>query len=318
MHACLSVYLCLCVSECTSHPAAHLEEAAFILEQKNQAESSSGDGGRREALSPSPAVLTLTHTESPGPWQSESLLVESWSTMGDIDPEDTNSLDSGDGMILTTEENHSSNSDMVHLEREEAEMLEEADRERARRREEEEDDEMQRSVLSILGEEKGLGELREEEQDLQAPETEELLVSSEEPQVEEEAVEFRQVVPPMALPPLPIVRLDPPSTTSTPVASATTSEVEDLYSTQGLHPPSILAPVAPQLPAVSLQFSQLPLSDVDKHSGKKSKMASEEQERQPTAPKTKPLSTTELLYGGAALVAVIGVLAYGAVVYCRK
>lgn len=276
------------------------------------------------ALSPGPSALPLTQTESPGPWQSESLLAESWSTMGDVDPEDTKSLDSSDGAALTGEENHSSNSDMVHLEREEVEMLEEAEKEERARRteeEEEEEDELQTSVMSVLGGERELVELREEEQDIQAPETEELLVSSEEPHVEKEPAEFMQVVPPMALPPLPIVKLHPPSATSTPVPSTTTAEAEELFSTQGLHPPSILAPMAAEPPAESLEqqdFSQIPLSDVEEHSAEASDTAAEKPEPA-TPPKTpKPLSSTELLCGGAALVAVVGVVAYGAVAYCRK
>ncbi len=308
-----------------------LQQSAFILEGKAPVESSRGDGGGGEAgsLSPSPAALPLTQPESPGPWQSESLLAESWSTMGDMDPEDTKSLDSSDGAVLAGEENHSSNSDMVHLEREEAEMLEEAEKEaaeeeeRARRteEEEEEDEELQTSVLSVLGGERELVELREEEQDLQAPETEELLVSVEEPHTEKEPVEFMHVVPPMALPPLPIVRLHPPSATSTPVPSTTTSEAEELYSIQGLHPPSILAPMAAEPPTESLEqlkFSQIPLLDVEEHSAEASQVAPEKPE--PTAPPktSKPLSSTELLCGGAALVAVVGVVAYGAVAYCKK
>lgn len=302
------------------------QQPVFILEGKTPVESNKGDGGSGEAssLSPGPAALPLTQAESPGPWQSESLLAESWSTMGDVDPEDTKSLDSSDGAALTGEENHSSNSDMVHLEQEEAEMLEEAEKEEeesARRteEEEEEDDELQTSVLSILGGERELVALREEERDLHAPETEELLVTAEEPHMEREPAEFMQVVPPMALPPLPIVKLDPPSATSTPVPSITTSEAEELYSTQGLHPPFILAPMAAEPPIESheqLKFSQIPLSDVEEHSSEASEAALEK----PTAlPKTtKPLSSTELLCGGAALVAIVGVVAYGAVAYCRK
>ncbi|KAF0029807.1 hypothetical protein F2P81_018912 [Scophthalmus maximus] len=237
--------------------------------------------------------------------------------MGDVDAEDAKSLDSSDGAALAGEENHSFNSDMVHLEREEVEMLEEVEKERARRveEEEEEDEEMQTSVLSVLGGERELVELREEEeQDLQAPETEELLVSTEEPYVETRPTEFRQVVPPMALPPLPIVRLDPPSSTSTPVPSATSGEAEELHPLQGLHPPSILAPMAAEPPAESLQqpkLAQIPLSDEEEHSGTASPAA-------PEKTKPRPLSSTELLCGGAALVAVVGVVAYGAVAYCRK
>ncbi|TDG96593.1 hypothetical protein EPR50_G00230270 [Perca flavescens] len=304
----------------------HNLRPVFILEGKAPVESSRGDGGGGEAgsLSPGPAALPLTQAEIPGPWQSESLLAESWSTMGDMDPEDTKSLDSNDEVVLGGEENHSFNSDMVHLEREEAELLEEAEKEEgARRTEEEEDEELQTSVLSVLGGERELSELREEEQDLYAPETEELLVSAEEPYVEKKPAEFMQVVPPMALPPLPIVRLDPPSTTSTPVPSTTASEAEELFSTQGLHPPSILARMAEEPSSESLEqlkFSQIPLSDVEEHSAKACQEAPEKPEPpKPSAPKTpKPLSSTELLCGGAALVAVVGVVAYGAVAYCRK
>lgn len=238
--------------------------------------------------------------------------------MGDVDPEDTKSLDSSDGAALTGEENHSSNSDMVHLEREEVEMLEEAEKEEETtgrtEEEEEEEEELQTSVLSILGGERELVELREEEQDLCAPGTEELQVSAEEPHVERNPAEFMQVVPPMALPPLPIVRFDPPSTTSTPVPSTTTSEAEEIYSAQGLHPPSILAPMATEAPTEEsleqLKFSQIPISDVEEHSAP---------ENPTSPPKTsQPLSSTELLCGGAVLVAVVGVVAYGAVAYCRK
>ncbi|XP_010738951.3 bcl-2-like protein 13 [Larimichthys crocea] len=302
------------------------KQPAFILEGKAPVEPSRGDGGGGEARSLSPGLtLPLTQVESLGPWQSESLLAESWSTMGDVDPEDTKSLDSGNETALAGEENHSSNSDMVHLEREEVEMLEEAEKEeeRARRTEEEEEDdeELQTSVLSVLGGERELVELREEEQDLQAPETEGLLVSAEEPHMEREPAEFRHVVPPMALPPLPIVRFDPPSTTSTPVPSTTTAEAEEVYSLQGLHPPSILAPMAAEPLIESLEqlkFTQIPLSDVEEHSVEASQEAPENPESTAQPKTTKPLSSTELLFGGAALVAVVGVVAYGAVAYCRK
>ncbi|XP_074554888.1 uncharacterized protein LOC141810923 [Halichoeres trimaculatus] len=241
--------------------------------------------------------------------------------MGDMDPEDTKSLDSSDGAVQAGEENHSSNSDMVHLEREEVEMLEEA--EEAAEEEVEEEDELQSSVLSVLGGEKELVEMREEAKDLQAPETEGLLVSAEEPQREKVPAEFMQVVPPMALPPLPIVRLHPPSTTSTPVPSTTTSEVEEPYSTEGLHPPFILAPIMVEPPTQSpeqLKFSHIPLSDVEELSTEASEAEVEKLEPQPSPlPKTtKPQSSSKRLFGGAALVAVVGVVAYGAIAFCRK
>lgn len=284
-----------------------LQQPAVTLEGKAPVESSreDGGGGERSSFSPSP----LTQAESSGPWQSESLLVESWSTMGDADPEDTKSLDSIDGMALAGEENHSSNSDMVHLEREEAELLEEAAKAateagmeaRWRRTEEEEgDDELQASVLSVLGEERELV-------DLQASETLELLVSAEEPYMERQPAEFMQVVPPMALPLLPIVKFDPPSTTSTPVPLTAAAEGEELRSMRGLHPPPVLAPTEPEPPVGSQTHDQL----------KSSQAAPEKPEPEPLEPE----SSTELpvlLCGGAALVAIIGVVAYGAVAYCRK
>lgn len=178
-------------------------------------------------------------------------------------------------------------------------------------------------MLSVLGGERELVELREEEKDLQAPETEGLMVSAEEPRVEKDPAEFMQVVPPMALPPLPIVRLHPPSTTSTPIPSTTTSEAEEPYITEGLHPPSILAPVEAEPPPEGLEqekFSPVPLSDVEELSPESSEAVVEksEPETSPPSKTKKPRSSTKLLFRNAALVAVVGVLAYGAVALCRK
>ncbi|KAF7229285.1 bcl-2-like protein 13 isoform X1 [Nothobranchius furzeri] len=304
MPACLLI--CILVSDLlldsSSVPPQKTEQPAFILEGKEPVESRRGDGRN------SPASLPLTQTQSPGPWQSESLLAESWSTMGDVDPEDTKSVDSSDGAVLAGEENHSSNSDMVHLEREEAEMLEDEEEEE-RRWEKEEGGDLQASMLSMLG----------GERELRAPETEEVLMSVEGPHTERDPAQVRQVVPPMTLPPLPIVKLDPPSTTSTPVPSTTASEVEDLCSTQSLQPPSILTPRAAEPPERSLgqpKFSNIPLSDAEEHPVKSDRL--KKRELNPRARQTKSLSSSELLFGGAALVAVVGVVAYGAVVYCKK
>ncbi|KAG8005566.1 hypothetical protein GBF38_001458, partial [Nibea albiflora] len=168
-----------------------LQQPAFILEEKAPVEPSRGDGAGGEARSLSPGLtLPLTQAESLGPWQSESLLAESWSTMGDVDPEDAKSLDSTNGT----------------------------------------------------------GDM-------------------------------------------------------------------------GLHPPSILAPMAAEPPIESLEqlkFTQIPLSDVEEHSVEASQAAPEKPESTTLPKTTKPLSSTELLFGGAALVAVVGVVAYGAVAYCRK
>nr|XP_057934372.1 bcl-2-like protein 13 [Doryrhamphus excisus]XP_057934373.1 bcl-2-like protein 13 [Doryrhamphus excisus] len=207
--------------------------------------------------------------------------------MGDVDPEDTKSLDSSDGAVLAGEENHSSNSDMVHLEREEAEMLEEAAGEErgGRSEDEEEEEELQTSVLSVLGGES-------ERQELPEP--------AEEAHTEQEAAaEVMQVVPPMALPPLPVLRLEPPSATSTPTAA------EELpYTAPGLLPPSSTRPPV-EPPAEGLELThEKPLSEERGHPAKGS-----------AGPTTE---LPVLLCGGAALVAVVGVVAYGAVAYCRK
>lgn len=282
-----------------------LQLSAFILEEKAPVKSSKGDGKgcEKDSLDPGHAAQALTPEESSGPWQNESLLAESWSTMGDMDPEDTKSLDSSDGAALMAEENLSSNSDMVHLDKEEAELLEEAEKEEEKERraeeEEEEDEELQTSVLSIfLG---GEGPY-EEEQELQASVTEELLKSVEESCLEKKPAELTHTALLTTWPPLPIVKLDPPSTTSTPVQSITATEAEELYCGDGLHPPSIL--VSPE-----------PLVENDGQ-----QQIQQIQEKSTAQPKTtKPsLSSTELICGGAALVAVVAVVAYGAVAYCRK
>lgn len=295
-----------------------LQLSAFILEKKAQTESSKEDGQSREESSPDPshAAQPLSHEESSGPWQNESLLAESWSTMGDVDPEETKSLDSSDGAALTAEENHSSNSDMVHLEREEAEMLEEAEKEEEKERrteeeeEEEEDEELQTSVLSILG--------GDREQEIHAPVSEELLMSAEETGLGQKPAAFTHAAPPTALPPLPIVKLDPPSTTSTPVHSITTTEAEELYCAQGLRPPSILAPASPEAPAENMEQQQSEEIPLPEQSSVEAAPAAREETS--TRPKTTEpsLSSTQLMCGGAALVAIVGVVAYGAVSYCRK
>lgn len=71
-----------------------------------------------------------------------------------MDPEDAKSLDSNEGVVALAEErseNNSSNSDIVHVEREEAELLAEGDGE-----------ELQESMMSVLGTESELAALRAE------------------------------------------------------------------------------------------------------------------------------------------------------------
>ncbi|XP_046878974.1 bcl-2-like protein 13 [Hypomesus transpacificus] len=246
--------------------------------------------------------------------------------MGDMDREDTKSLDSSDGMILPEErsENHSSVSDMVHLEREEAELLEEEDLGVEDEEEgtlEEDEEEMQSSMLSMLGGERELAELRGEissthpraqaDQGLRGPETVELLMSMEDPF--QHLAHVTHVTPPMAMP---VVKLEPPSATSTPVPSIpTAAEVaEQLYSMQELHPP----PVLPQ-PQLESQTDSHCESTGTLPDAAEPTITEVQEKTQPEASLTP--SHTEmpvLLCGCAALVAIVGVAAYGAMVYCRK
>ncbi|CAL8318452.1 unnamed protein product [Lota lota] len=276
--------------------------------------------------------------------------------MGDVDPEDAKSLDSSDGVgLLAGEENHSSPSDMVHLEREDAEMLE--DEEEAVETEEEEEteevetagaeeeDEMQSSVLSMLGGEQELEELRREEEEEEEqhlrPLSSQLLVAAAEDVLRAGAHRHLSGrVAPTATPPMPIFKLQPPSSTSTPVPSITSSssscrpsEVveEQRYSRQELLPPPVLVPVVAGQPVAATEshapdqsrFSQIPLGSVGEEkvpvAGPR-KPTMEAPDVKPDAA-AKPAGSTDLpmmLCGGAVLVAVVGVVAYGTLAYGRK
>uniref|UniRef100_A0A673Z8H6 BCL2 like 13 n=1 Tax=Salmo trutta TaxID=8032 RepID=A0A673Z8H6_SALTR len=284
----------------------------FRLEGKVPAVSRGEDSGEVSSLSGErkpdwlgPAKLQLSQGDSggSGPWQTESSLAESWSTVGDMmDPENTRSLDSSDGVVHLAEErseNHSSISDMVHLEREEEILAEEKEDGSLG-----EEEELQTSVMSELSPSSEVSADHQETMDLMMSVAEELFV-------QEEPVE-----------------LEPPSASSTPVPSIPTlaelhSELQ--YSMQEqLHPPPVLGPGAPQPPDQSQTNSQ-PESSVSLPT------AQETQEIPPVTQEVPPekteaelatsLPATELpvlLCGGAAMVAIVGVLAYGAVAYCRK
>ncbi|XP_029521735.2 bcl-2-like protein 13, partial [Oncorhynchus nerka] len=318
----------------------------FRLEGKVPAVSRGGDSGEVSSLSGEqkpdwlgPATLQLSQGDSggSGPWQTESSLAESWSTVGDMmDPEDTKSLDSSDGVVHLAEErseNHSSISDMVHLEREEKILAEEEEDGSLG-----EEEELQACVMSVFGGGGDMSEFREEELDTQEllpssevsvdhQETMDLMMSvAEELFVQEEPVELSHAT--TASMPMPVWKLEPPSASSTPVPSIPTlaelhSELQ--YSMQEqLHPPPVLGPGAPQPPDQSQTNSQ-PESLASLHT------AQETQEIPPVTQEVPPekteaelatsLHATELpvlLCGGAAMVAIVGVLAYGAVAYCRK
>uniref|UniRef100_A0A8C1FF62 BCL2 like 13 n=1 Tax=Cyprinus carpio carpio TaxID=630221 RepID=A0A8C1FF62_CYPCA len=248
-----------------------------------------------DQLSPPASLLTLGDSSGPASWQTESLPVsltghESWAQVGMMDPEDAKSLDSTEGVALVEEqsENNSSNSDIVHVEREDAELLEEGG-------ETVEEGELQSIVHGVLGSESELTAVREE-----AP-TAEPVETATEPTVEE-------IPPPPATPaavssfPVP-----EPELQSQPVPAP----VEPQSS-----PPSDLEPEVVQatleqeiLPEVDLKTSSL-VHDLPVLTPPEVQMKS--------VPQPESSDLPVLLYGGAALVAIAAVLAFGALAYRKK
>lgn len=130
-----------------------------IAEDSNDIYILSGEQHPDQLSPPSSLLCTGDNSSEQSSWQTESLPVslaghESWAHVGGMDPEDVKSLDSTEGGALAEErsENNSSNSDIVHVEREEAELLEEGGEVGA----------IDESMMSVLGTESELAELREE------------------------------------------------------------------------------------------------------------------------------------------------------------
>ncbi|KAG8012456.1 Bcl-2-like protein 13 [Nibea albiflora] len=142
------------------------ERGVTIAEDSNDIYILSGEQHPDQLSPPSSLLCTGDNSSEQSSWQTESLPVslaghESWAQVGVMDPEDVKSLDSNEGMALAEErsENNSSNSDIVHVEREEAEMLEEGGEVGA----------IEESMMSVLGTESELAELREEFRDQTPP-----------------------------------------------------------------------------------------------------------------------------------------------------
>ncbi|KAL0168041.1 hypothetical protein M9458_036263, partial [Cirrhinus mrigala] len=245
---------------------------------------------------PPASLLTLGDSSGPPSWQTESLPVsltghESWAQVGMMDPEDAKSLDSTEGVALVEEqsENNSSNSDIVHVEREDAELLEEGG-------ETLEEGELQSSVLSVLGSESELAAVREE-----APTTE-AVQTAPETIVEPDVME----IPP---PPASVEEEDPATHEVTATASFSVPEPE-------LQSQPLPAPVEPQSsspldlePEVFQEtLEQKILPEVNL------KATSPAHDLSPEV-QTETSDLPVLLYGGAALVAIAAVLAFGALAY---
>lgn len=186
-------------------------------------------------------------------------------------------------MVLVQEEhseNHSSTSDIVHLE---AELHQ--------RVESDEEEELQSSMLSMIG-----SELEEigafpVESDLKPPHTVELLMCVEEPVVEEIDAEVA----------------------SEPVFTHTLLLSEPLDFTLASVPiPEIISQVLDHLPPSTVTVSEEPHASESESINAPSVSASSSEE---VVPKADPLSAAPfelpvLLVGGAALVAVVGILTY--------
>ncbi|XP_043120995.1 bcl-2-like protein 13 isoform X2 [Puntigrus tetrazona] len=280
------------------------DPGVIIAEDSNDIYILSGEQAS-DQLSPPASLLTLGDSSGPASWQTESLPVsltghESWAQVGMMDPEDAKSLDSAEGVALVEEqsENNSSNSDIVHVEREDAELLEEVG-------ETVEEAELQSSVLSVLGSESELAAVREE-----APTTEPVQTETE-PTVEE-------ILPP------PASEQELPASPAAAAAAASFPVPEPELQSQ-----PVPAPVEPQSsPPPDLEhevvqaiLDQEVLPEVDL---KVSSTAHELPFQTPSEVQTKSVPHPEssdlpvLLYGGAALVAIAAVLAFGALAYRKK
>uniref|UniRef100_A0A3Q3KCX1 BCL2 like 13 n=1 Tax=Monopterus albus TaxID=43700 RepID=A0A3Q3KCX1_MONAL len=141
------------------------ERGVTIAEDSNDIYILSGEQHPDQLSPPSSLLCTGDNSSEQSSWQTESLPVslaghESWAQVGVMDPEDLKSLDSNEGVALAEErsENNSSNSDIVHVEREEAELLEGG-----------EVGVIEESMISVIGTESELAELREEFRDQTPP-----------------------------------------------------------------------------------------------------------------------------------------------------
>ncbi|KAL4659453.1 bcl-2-like protein 13 [Arapaima gigas] len=259
--------------------AFSLEEddpSVIVAEDSNDIYILSGDQPG-DLLSPPASLVTTADGSEPSSWQTDSLPVslvgtESWAQVGITDPEDAKSLDSNEGGTLADErsENNSSNSDIVHVEREEAELLDTGVQPGGL------EAELQESVLSVLGSESELAQLRAETL-LETPLLPEPLVSDPES-------------------PAPLI-LDP----TVPVQM-------------------LLAPLAEKQVMAESQLEDLPAEDPQRKSVQAPPPAAPpESDVIQNEPKSPPPSEfSVLLCGGAALMAIAAVVAYGAIAYRRK
>ncbi|XP_060892647.1 bcl-2-like protein 13 isoform X1 [Labrus mixtus] len=331
------------------------ERGVTIAEDSNDIYILSGEQHPDQLSPPSSLLCTGDNSSGQSSWQTESLPVslaghESWAQVAAMDPEDVKSLDSNEGVALAEErsENNSSNSDIVHVEREEAELLEEGGEVGA----------IDDSMMSVLGTESDLAELREEfrDQTPPVPEPAELdsttpasLLSLEEPVVIEtptilSAEPSLTSSEPELLPPVQ-ESAAPPTSEPEPAAPLSVPAVEPEPEPEPAAAAApVLAEVAPpslakETPVVPAELEVTsepapepepepepvtvpPQPEPDTAAGPEGLQA---EPPVPEAPAEEPPAAPEpdaelqvLLYGGAALVAIFAVLAYGIISYRRK
>lgn len=341
------------------------ERGVTIAEDSNDIYILSGDQHPDQLSPPSSLLCTGDNSSEQSSWQTESLPVslaghESWAQVGAMDPEDVKSLDSNEGVALAEErsENNSSNSDIVHVEREDAELLEEGGEVGA----------IDESMMSVLGTESELAELREEFRDQTPPvavsaeadsTTPASLLSLEEPVVletpESLSAEPSLISLEPELPPQVPEAAAPPPAEPEPAAPLSVPAVEPEPEPEPaaatdpvpaeVAPPSLTkeTPAAPAEPEVTSE----PVPEPEQEPVTVPPQPEEpepETVAEPEAPLAEPLvpvaaaapvetpaeeppvqpepeSDSELpvlLYGGAALVVLVAVMAYGVISYRRK
>ncbi|XP_067246954.1 bcl-2-like protein 13 [Chanodichthys erythropterus] len=189
-------------------------------------------------------------------------------------------------MVLVQEdhsENHSSTSDIIHLEAELHERVESDDEE-----------DLQSSMLSMIGSDRELAEIGAHvtsaaESDLKPPQTGELLMCVEEPVVEEIETEVDSE----------------PVFTHTPLLS----EPSD-FTLASVPIPEIISQVFEHLPPSEITLSEESHTNVPSMSQDHTTSSSEEDVSKAGPLSTSPFELPVLIVGGAALVALVGVLVY--------
>lgn len=274
------------------------DPGVIIAEDSNDIYILSGEQAS-DQLSPPASLLTLGDSSGPTSWQTESLPVsltghESWAQVAMMDPEDVKSLDSAEGAATAEEqsENNSSNSDIVHVEREDAELLEEAG-------ETAEEAELQSSILSVLGTESELAAVREEP-----------VASVEHPKASHDpppaSVDVEEILAHHAATPVTSFVVPEPELQSqplpAPVEPQSTSLIEDP-----------LSAVVPPPEPVQASQEQAVLPGAPDLS-----VSTEPPAQKRSVPRPESSDLPVLLYGGAALVAIAAVLTCGVLAYRKK